>query len=282
MQPLASVLILSYNSQETIIECLKSVISQRTTFPFEILVYDDASTDASQPLIQDFCSKYSTPGRELKPVLSSKRMFGSDVCLRSRLLSITRGQYIAYCDGDDAWGNPEKLEIQITFLENHCEYVLSFHDVQKINLAGDVISTKYLPPFLQRDFSSNELASFKYQHILFGSLVHKKVSIDLPVEYRVCVNKDNFFPALLSRHGAAKYQAEAGPLFYRQTTGHFTTRPDIERFSQDLRTRLLIGSYLLNNGNYGLAAETLNNEVLAMLNLWNSIYRESKPGSPKT
>jgi hypothetical protein len=53
------------------------------------------------------------------------------------LFPIVRGDYIAMCEGDDFWTNPNKLQSQVDFLDKHLDYALCFHPVSVFFENGD-------------------------------------------------------------------------------------------------------------------------------------------------
>ena len=54
-QPLVSVCVISYQHERFIREAINGILSQKTSFDFELLIYDDASSDASQEIIREMC-----------------------------------------------------------------------------------------------------------------------------------------------------------------------------------------------------------------------------------
>ncbi len=117
-KPLVSICCLSYNHEKYIAQALESFLMQKTNFPFEILVHDDASPDKSQSIIKEYESKYP---HIIKPIYQSENQ-------KSRLkygmnphfnFPRAKGKFIAMCEGDDYWIDPLKLQKQVDFLENN-------------------------------------------------------------------------------------------------------------------------------------------------------------------
>jgi len=116
-QPLVSVLILTYNQERYISQAISCALAQNTVFPFEIVVGEDCSTDRTRDIVQEFQQKYP----EIVRVVTSDTNVGMMKNFL-RTVAACHGKYIAFCDGDDYWHNPEKLQIQVDFLENHHDY----------------------------------------------------------------------------------------------------------------------------------------------------------------
>lgn len=115
---LVSICCLSYNQESYITECLESILSQKTDFGFEILIHDDASTDKTQGIIKKYAEQYP---RIIKPILQEENQ-------RSKLKSgmnpkfnypRAQGKYIAFCEGDDYWSDPNKLQKQVEILNKN-------------------------------------------------------------------------------------------------------------------------------------------------------------------
>ena len=119
---------LVYNHEPYIRQCLEGFVMQKTNFPFEAIVHDDASTDGSAAVIKEYAEKYPDI---IKPIYETENQYSKhDGSLRRIMDSHTRGKYIAYCEGDDYWTDPLKLQKQVDFLEGHPEYGLCYTKVR--------------------------------------------------------------------------------------------------------------------------------------------------------
>jgi glycosyltransferase involved in cell wall biosynthesis len=116
-----SVCIMSYNQEAFIAECLDSVIAQKTSFPFEIIIADDASTDQTAEIIKEYQIRYPSI---IKPIFRVKNLGPSESI--KDLYVHARGVYIAHMDGDD-YALPGKLQKQADFLDGHEKCSIVFH-----------------------------------------------------------------------------------------------------------------------------------------------------------
>lgn len=120
-----SICCVTYNHAPYIRQCLDGFLMQKTDFPIEILIHDDASTDGTQDIIREYEKKYP---ELIKPIYQSENQYSKGV-----KISLTynwpraKGKYIAMCEGDDYWTDPYKLQKQVDFLESHPEYVMCSH-----------------------------------------------------------------------------------------------------------------------------------------------------------
>jgi len=119
-KPLVSIITLVYNHAPFIRQCIESILMQKTTFPFELLIHDDASTDGSADIIREYEAHYPNI---LKPVYQkeNQRSQGKSI-LTKHVYPKIKGKYVAMCDGDDYWIDPLKLQKQVDFLESHLDY----------------------------------------------------------------------------------------------------------------------------------------------------------------
>jgi len=121
-----SVLCATYNHEDYLRETLESFVSQRTDFPFEVLVNDDASTDGTAEILREYAARYPEVIRPFyqEENLYSRRMNVYDLVF----FPAARGEYIALCEGDDYWNDPEKLQRQVDWLDSHPEYSACVHN----------------------------------------------------------------------------------------------------------------------------------------------------------
>ena len=132
-QIVLTVLCCSYNHAPYIRQCLDGFVIQKTDFPFEVIVHDDASTDGTADIIREYAARYPNI---IKPILQTENQYSKHDGSISRILRAhTRGKYVAFCEGDDYWISPDKLQKQVDFLENNPEYSLVCSDA--VVLKGD-------------------------------------------------------------------------------------------------------------------------------------------------
>lgn len=115
-----------FNHERYLRECLDGFVMQKTNFRFEAIVHDDASTDGSAAIIKEFAEKYPDI---IKPILETENQYSKQDGSLGRIMDEScHGKYIAFCEGDDYWTDPLKLQKQIDFLESHPDYSLCFHN----------------------------------------------------------------------------------------------------------------------------------------------------------
>ena len=124
--PLVSIRCLVYNHEPYLRQCLDGFVMQQTTFPFEAIVHDDASTDGSAAILREYAEKYPDI---IKPIYETENQWGKGTISKSMDAAMhPNSKYIASCEGDDYWTDPNKLQIQVDFLENHPDFSLTVHE----------------------------------------------------------------------------------------------------------------------------------------------------------
>ena len=119
--PVVSVICCTYNHEPYIRQCLEGFMMQKTDFPFEVLVHDDASTDNTSSIVKEFEAKFPDI---IKPIYQLENQYHKKIdILTTYLFSRAKGRYIALCEGDDYWTDPLKLQKQVDFLEQNPLYI---------------------------------------------------------------------------------------------------------------------------------------------------------------
>ena len=134
MAPAVTVYCLAYNHEKYIRKTLDGFVMQKTDFPFEVIVHDDASTDGTAQIIREYADRYP---KLFHPILQKENQYsGQGHIFRRFIHPLIRGKYIAACEGDDYWTDPYKLQKQYDILETHPECVLCAHSVATCDEKG--------------------------------------------------------------------------------------------------------------------------------------------------
>jgi glycosyltransferase involved in cell wall biosynthesis len=118
--PLVSISCITYNHENFIRDAIEGFLMQKTNFPVEILIHDDASTDKTASIVREYEEKYP---HLIKPIYQTENQYSKrDGTIGRIQRGRARGKYIAICEGDDYWTDPLKLQKQVDFLEKNIEY----------------------------------------------------------------------------------------------------------------------------------------------------------------
>jgi len=125
--PLVSVCTITYNHAPYIKDCIEGVLMQKTDFDIEFIIHDDASTDGTKEIAQQYAEKYPDL---ITPIYQEENQYSKGIKpMQNFVFPRAKGKYIALCEGDDYWTDPFKLQKQVDFLEANPEYGLVHTDV---------------------------------------------------------------------------------------------------------------------------------------------------------
>jgi glycosyltransferase involved in cell wall biosynthesis len=125
-----SVVIVSYNFEKYLRECIESVLAQ-TMIPYEIIICDDASTDTSWNIISEYVQKYPTRIQAYRQEKNLGQPHNGDFGRQK-----ATGNLITWLDGDDRW-LPKKLELEWKALQEHPEARIAYSNVYTIDAKGN-------------------------------------------------------------------------------------------------------------------------------------------------
>lgn len=129
-----SIICTNYNKGDWVREAMDSFLNQKTNFDFEIIIIDDASTDHSYEIIQEYQNKFP----------EKVRTFRNEVNLGitrtwKKVCQEAKGQYIARCDSDDFWTDSLKLQKQVDLLDASTDSLWSNTEFDMVDLDGNLI-----------------------------------------------------------------------------------------------------------------------------------------------
>jgi glycosyltransferase involved in cell wall biosynthesis len=150
--PLVSVVLRTYDHAPFIAQAIESVLIQKADFPFELVIGEDCSTDGTREIVQAYGERYP---EIVRPVLPERNV-GHGEMLR-QALAATRGELIAYLDGDDYWTSRRKLAKQVAFLRGNPDCHDCFHDVSLVYDAAGVPSGNVSPRLAEEHFGIEQI-----------------------------------------------------------------------------------------------------------------------------
>lgn len=135
---MVSIFCCTYNHEKYIRQCLDSFIMQDTKFKYEIIIHDDASTDRTANIIKEYEKKYSDI---IIPIYQTENKYSKGIDIWNVYqIPLSKGKYVAICEGDDYWIDKNKLQKQVDCLENNPEYGMCYTRaisyLQNINQMG--------------------------------------------------------------------------------------------------------------------------------------------------
>ena len=198
---LVAIKCLVYNHEPYLRDCLQGFVMQKTDFPIVVIVHDDASTDNSAAIIREYAEKYPDI---IRPIYEIENQYskgdGSLGRVMNKAVDAIGAKYIAYCEGDDYWTDPLKLQKQVDFLEANPEYdMVCARFNHLVHETGEIqpydLYDKIIPPYLEGiEIKQEHFVSFAQPHtctIMYrkGTLhdhpiiTKLKYKFDIPVTY---------------------------------------------------------------------------------------------------
>lgn len=164
MQPLVSILIPVYNTEEYLPKCLDSIVNQ-TYSNLQVVIIDDGSKDASLSIAQKYAKQY------LCIEVYHQENVGV-AAARNKLISLAKGDFILFIDSDD-W-------VELDMVENMLILQKKYNaDIVSCGCFLEDKSSTQLCSFVKNDFflkgKENILKVFLYHKELTGSLWNKLI-----------------------------------------------------------------------------------------------------------
>ena len=222
-KPLVTVLCTTFNHERFIRDAIHGFLMQRTTFPFRVVIHDDASTDRTAVLVKDYEARYP---KIIKGVYQKKNLYSNGLSRRPFVKPLLLGKYIARCEGDDYWSDSLKLHKQIEFMELNRDCAMTFH------------------PYIIYDDTLKEVIGPPGRTSLTATLVYRNVDLgdrSHTLAGKPVINGDRVFKFLMWRHGKSAFLEDIGPAIYRHHSGGIWSKRD--KYSaaiEALRTNLYL------------------------------------------
>lgn len=225
--PLVSICCITYNQDEYISEAIDGFLNQKTDFPFEIIIHDDASTDGTADIVREYEKKYPDT---IKPIYQVENQHSKGIMIPFILtFQQAKGKYIALCEGDDFWTDPLKLQKQVTEMEKYPECAMSFHPaLLKWNdgiREDEVIS---LHSEYSRVFSIEEVIQGGGDFIPTASIVLHTSVIPRIISFFSISKKpscgDYYIQILGAENGGALYLNEVMSAYRKNVAGSFSDK----------------------------------------------------------
>lgn len=199
-EPDVCIAMLAYNHEKFLKKAIDSVLMQKTTFSYKIIIAEDCSTDSTREIILDYQSKYPD---KFKVILQNKNV-GAKKNNFDLLLNL-EGKYIAALEGDDYWTDPLKLQTQLNFMESNDMFSICFTDYSIYNQN----SNSYDYPGLIEKYKNKNTFS-RYEIILNNFIPTLTVIFRNSPEILLHLNKELFPPdwfihILNSKFGKIKF-----------------------------------------------------------------------------
>lgn len=137
-KPLVSIICITYNHEKYIEQTIQGFLMQKTDFEYEILINDDASTDKTSEIVKRYSEEYPDKIKALLQKTNQCMGLGRKNHMpMMNLFNIARGEYLAFCEGDDFWNDDNKLQKQIDILCKNNDMSAVYHNVYIVDQNGN-------------------------------------------------------------------------------------------------------------------------------------------------
>ena len=218
--PLVTVCCITYNHAKFIEDALKGFLIQKTFFPYEIIIHDDASTDGTARILKSYARTYSN---KIKLILQEKNRwkkkmysgecYGYEPFVHD-IFPMAKGRYLALCEGDDYWADPFKLQRQFDYMESHPECAMSYHDCVFMEDGGKIRSVGNPTTY----FKGIDLVHVPVGILTASKMIKNIYNKDTKADFEK-FSGDYFFTAYMGTKGDCGYVKGIAPSVYRVHSG---------------------------------------------------------------
>lgn len=220
MIPEVSIVCTAYNHAGYLRDALEGFLGQVTSFPFEIIVHDDASTDGTTDIVLEYARRFP---KLIVPIVQKENQhrYGKSA-LRDFAIPAARGEFVALCEGDDYWTDPHKLQKQYDILTGDKAISLCLHNALVVDYQND-FSYYTEPVDANREKTMEDIitegggvinptASFFFRKEMLGAIAdHAPVG-------------DHFMMMELAAKGKVFWLAEPLSVYRRMSAGSWSQR----------------------------------------------------------
>ena len=260
--PLVSIISAVYNQREYLETLLNGFLTQVSAFPFEIIIRDDGSDDGSRELLCDYQKKYP---ELIRLSLLESNSFGH---LRpiQELLKLSKGAFIAPCDGDDYWVSPEKIQRQAELLHSNTNVGLVHHPALR---APATTLTAQDPIAKQRKL----IGKRKPMHAVWSTVMFRKIElpwIDVPIQ---TAGSGDFITMNLATAHSSTFYLEDKLWAVKRSTGKPS---DGSREYRSMASRLVTAKYLKQMTNSERAVRLTSQALSRAVDISGLSYAEAQ------
>lgn len=178
-----SIICNTYNHEDYIADAIESFLMQKTDFKYEILIHDDASTDNTPIIIK----KYEKMHPDIiKPIYQSENQYSKGIAIGIRYqYPRVKGKYVAYCEGDDYWLDPYKLQKQVKALEKHPECDMCAHAALMVDAKGKERISILQPSTVNKIFTVEDVINGGGGFVATNSLMIRSKNVTHPSKFYV-------------------------------------------------------------------------------------------------
>lgn len=245
--PKVSIYTMVFNHKAFLKQCLDGIIMQQTDFAFEALIHDDCSSDGSIEIIKEYAEKYPNI---IKPIYETENQYSKyNGSITRKLKENTNGIYVAYCEGDDYWTDPFKLQKQVDILDKVSSVTFVYSGFKTVDETGKELSRYDFEYYQRRSYSGFIFPSLLTNNFIMTVSVCMRKEVlfsDYVTNWPYSLDYLNFLSASLM--GKAYYLKEKTCSYRKVRTSATNIAGNVVRSNVIQLTKYFTEQYL--DGNY--------------------------------
>ena len=235
---MVSICTITYNHAAFIRDCLEGFLDQVAPFRIEVVIYDDASDDGTSEIVREYAESHPSIFRA---ILNKENLFSKGVNpYYAYVFPAAKGKYIAICDGDDYWQDPEKLATQVRVLEDDPETSITYGRTAA-EIGGRIDHD--FKRGVERDLSAMELRTCPAINTLTACFRNPGMNAPLPYIRSAPVG-DLTVWSILGRNGKGRFLPDLKPAVYRiHDGGIYSTKSSDTAYYMTMITWLSVAAH---------------------------------------
>jgi glycosyltransferase involved in cell wall biosynthesis len=233
MKPIVSVSIATFNHAPFISRSIDGALMQKTNFPFEIVIGEDCSTDGTREMVKEYAQKY--PGK-IRMITSETNVGGTENSLRTDFAC--QGDFIAYCEGDDYWIDPTKLQKQYQAIEQfnavlvaHASLVVKHQNNKRIDVTVNIAQND--PGFIEVEDIILKRKNFETSSFF----IRAEIAKNLPDWYKTAPVGDVPIKLIAAEIGKVYYLPDIMSVYQKGLTGSWSDRKEKSKLESGMANR---------------------------------------------
>lgn len=255
---------------------LNGFVHQKTDFGFEVIVHDDASTDGTTGIIEEYVERYPTI---IRPIYETENQYSKGNSIFSIMLPEVRGRFVALCEGDDYWCDNHKLQKQVDIMRTHLNAVACVHNAWMVDCFTNKKS-KFSAKEDDGSLSVEDIIHWGNRGYATASLLLKREYLIVPSEFQMTNVGDYPRAVYMALQGEIYYLKDCMSVYRFNASGSWNVKMTNDflayrRLIQDMN-RMLQYADDYSNGKYH---EVISKKI--HLNCYNLSYKEILNGNKK-
>jgi glycosyltransferase involved in cell wall biosynthesis len=214
VKPIVTIRCVTFNHVNFIRDAVEGFLMQETTFPVQILIYDDASTDGTSDVVREYEQQYP---QLIHAIIPSENQYSKGIKNGVFFAPLIKGEFVAICEGDDYWITKDKLQKQISILIGDRSLSLVFHNAWVKH--GNCLADYFINRGIQKHRFTIEDIILNDWFIATASIVYRASHHDLNPCMSFTLGGDMVRQMTSGLHGDLQYLDEVASVYRRHEGG---------------------------------------------------------------